>query len=1087
MPTYNSATTNYYTLTLTCSESQVDTDNNRSKISYTLTLKTGSTWFDTIRVGYTIKINGTTVATLNYTNATPKSMSRNSSWDIYSSTCWVNHDADGKKTIAAGQISASLNTQTGNVVPNLSLSSGSAWTLTNIPRASTISISGSTTLGSARTITISAASNTFKHTLTYEFGSATGTIATKTSSTSVSWTPAKSLSAQIASGNSSKTGTVTCKTYNGDTLVGTTTASFTGVIPASGVSTSANSNLMGTVRKITIDRASSNLTHKITYSYGSASGTIASSAATSADWTVPTSLAAQVASGSTHQNGTIDCETFNGTKSCGTTSVTFRADIPASTITAPSGVWTIGNTQTLTISRVSSNLTHTLTYSFGSTSGASIDSGVGTSKSWQLPANMVRQVPSGSIQLAGTIKCETFNGTASVGSVTINFTAKIPASTLAVNNTTVTLGNSRTFTITPKDSGATNIKHVLTYTCGSTTGTIKNPATTSESWTAPKSLAAQAATNTTSVSIVVTATTYNGTALVGTNTVTLTGNIPASTIGAHTFTIGTSGTVTVNRASNNLAHMVYYTFYNETNQQAVAKTTATTLTWTPKMSLCNQLPNATSGTGTIYVATYNGNTQIGTAQSGTLTLKVPASVVPTDLSISTVIQNSNATIAGWGIAVAGYSKVRSTVSANGAYSATISSRQVTFGSQSGNAALSGGNYVWESSKLSESGSITPSLKVTDSRGRTATKNGTAITVYAYSVPKVTTATVYRSDSSGNKDRQGAYATVNLAGSVTSLGSRNTATLRARYKPLTGGSWSAYTTLTNNTPKTINWSLSYLIGYQVELSITDSLGNTTTRQITIPADMVTMHLRLGGKGIGFGTYSQGDNRIDYNAEWDIYTGRIFGLGSVQEIANGSDLNSAAFRIPGRYAVSMNSIAGSLSNCPSTKAGVLTVYASSGQLSANPETQTYAYIIQEYTTYQGTFKYQRHIYSGATAGSWTFGNWVTTWASAAEDIILTYYTNNYVSSNQFSNFYAKRNNSVCVLSWSFVAKDVYTATFEKIGTFDVKYAAPITMYQTCYDSSIGGNTFCVIRVYGNEIQIKHHFSSEGTFAGSLTWVI
>ena len=1090
MPTYNSATTNYYTLSLTVTESQVDTANNRSKVSYTLTLKTGSTWFDTVKVGYTIKIDGTTVASANYSGETPHSMSRNSSWDIYSSTCWVNHDADGKKTIASGKISASLNTATGNIVPNLSLSSGSAWTLTNIPRASGVAITGSSTdLGSARTITISAASNTFKHDVTYAFGSTTGTIATKTTNASFSWTPAKSLAAQIAAGSTSKTGTITCKTYSGDTLIGTTTASFTGKIPASTVSTSASSNMMGTVRKITIDRASSNLTHKVTYTYGTQTNkTISSSAGTSVDWTVPKSLAAEVSSGSSYANGTIYVETFNGTASCGTKSVTFRADIPASTVSMPSGALTIGSTQTITITRAASNLTHTLTYNFGSTSGASIDSGVGTSKSWQLPANMVRQVPAGSIQLAGTVKCETFNGTKSCGSATANFTAKIPASTLAVNNTTVTLGNSRTFTITPKDSGATNIKHVLTYTCGSKTGTIKNPATTSESWTAPKSLAEQVATNATSVSIVVTATTYNGTALVGTNTVTLTGNIPASTIGAHTFTIGTSGTVTVNRASNNLGHLVYYTFYNETNQPAVAKTTATTLTWTPKMSLCNQLPNATSGTGTIYVATYNGtgNTQIGTAQSGTLTLKVPASVVPTDLSISTVIQNSNATINGWGIAVAGYSTVKCTVAANGAYSATISTRKVTFGSQSGNAALSGSNYVWTSSKLSESGSITPSLTVTDSRGRTASKNGTAVTVYAYSVPKVTTATAFRSDSSGNKSKTDKYATVKLNGSVTSLGSRNTATIRARYKTAVGGSWSAYTNLTNNTAKTINWNLSNLSGYLVELSITDTVGNTTTRTISIPADTPTLHLRQGGKGVGIGTYSQGDNRFDVNAEWDFVIGRVFGLGTVQEIPTSADLNSATYRMPGRYAATLNAIAATLSNCPSTKAGVLTVYASSGKLSTNPDTQTYAYIIQEYWTYQGDAKYQRHIYSNATAGTYTFNSWVQTYPETSDTATLTYTTNSIVDS--ISNLVLRRAGKVCTLRIYLVTTTTSTGTtWTDIGTIPAGFRPGEWYYINCFGES---NTFTRggLRVgTSGEIQIYKNNTTAMTIRETLSWVM
>lgn len=69
-------------------------------------------------------------------------------------------------------------------------------TLKTIPRTSSISMPA-TTMGSANNITITRASSSFTHTPTYSFGSATGTIATKTSSTSVSWTPPTSLATQI--------------------------------------------------------------------------------------------------------------------------------------------------------------------------------------------------------------------------------------------------------------------------------------------------------------------------------------------------------------------------------------------------------------------------------------------------------------------------------------------------------------------------------------------------------------------------------------------------------------------------------------------------------------------------------------------------------------------------------------------------------------------------------------------------------------------------------------------------------------------------------------------------------------------------
>ena len=89
-----------------------------------------------------------------------------------------------------------------------------------------------TAMGSAGTISISRASSSLTHTLSYAFGSASGTIATKTTATSVSWTPPTSLASQIPNSTSGSC-TLTCYTYNGNTLVGTSTTTVTLSVPAS--------------------------------------------------------------------------------------------------------------------------------------------------------------------------------------------------------------------------------------------------------------------------------------------------------------------------------------------------------------------------------------------------------------------------------------------------------------------------------------------------------------------------------------------------------------------------------------------------------------------------------------------------------------------------------------------------------------------------------------------------------------------------------------------------------------------------------------------------------------------------------------
>lgn len=134
----------------------------------------------------------------------------------------IAHNPDGSKSFTvsgfSGWIYASGNTY----------ASSQSFTLPTIPRASSVSCS-TADIGSNATISISRASSSFTHTLSYTFGSLTGTIATKTSSTSVSWTIPTTFYAQIPN-DKSGTGTITCDTYNGSTLIGSKPTSFTATV-----------------------------------------------------------------------------------------------------------------------------------------------------------------------------------------------------------------------------------------------------------------------------------------------------------------------------------------------------------------------------------------------------------------------------------------------------------------------------------------------------------------------------------------------------------------------------------------------------------------------------------------------------------------------------------------------------------------------------------------------------------------------------------------------------------------------------------------------------------------------------------------
>ena len=81
-------------------------------------------------------------------------------------------------------------------------------------------------LGTNTTITITRDSKNYTHTLKYSFNGATGTIVTKTSQTSYVWTPPTSTFYSKIPNATQGYGTITCETYNGNTLVGTSTCVF---------------------------------------------------------------------------------------------------------------------------------------------------------------------------------------------------------------------------------------------------------------------------------------------------------------------------------------------------------------------------------------------------------------------------------------------------------------------------------------------------------------------------------------------------------------------------------------------------------------------------------------------------------------------------------------------------------------------------------------------------------------------------------------------------------------------------------------------------------------------------------------------
>lgn len=141
-------------------------------------------------------------------------------------TVTINHDSDGKKTFS---FSAQFNGG-GGWSPRTLTISGISFTLTDIPRLSSVSVDAGT-IGSSVTININRQSSSFKHTVRYDWANKSGTIASNVD-TSTTWTIPLDFANDFPNSETG-TGTIYVDTYSEGTMIGTQSATLTASMPAS--------------------------------------------------------------------------------------------------------------------------------------------------------------------------------------------------------------------------------------------------------------------------------------------------------------------------------------------------------------------------------------------------------------------------------------------------------------------------------------------------------------------------------------------------------------------------------------------------------------------------------------------------------------------------------------------------------------------------------------------------------------------------------------------------------------------------------------------------------------------------------------
>ena len=516
----------------------------------------------------------------------------------------------------------------------------------------------------------------------------------------------------------------------------------------------------------------------------------------------------------------------------------------------------MGNVLTINTNRKADSLTHTLTYSFGGSTGT-IATGVEDSYQWTVP-DLAGKI-SGSKSGKCTITCQTYAGKTLVGSSSVDVVLTVPAASVpTVSLETVQMGKSVKISTNRKSSAFT---HEISYTIGSKTEEISESVGTSVTWTPHKDLAAYTG-NKKSATCTITCKTYNGSALVGTNTVSLTLNVPNATVltldktsvaMGKTLTIGTPGETT--------AYTHDLTYYIAGVDGTIAEDVSTGHTWSIPIALAAKIPEETSAEVTVICTTkFKGSTSV----VGTSSAKFTATV-PKDETTQPKVKMSLECVSDLpskfaGIYVVGKTKVKATYEASSDYS-TIDSYTTTL------LGVIGYGNPYTSPLLSNAGQIAIAGRVEDKRGYSTEVTDT-ITVEPYSRPRIIPSEgqnniiCKRCNSNGDEDPGGAYLLIKIGRKYSPVGSKNLCKLSYRHKTDAAGEDAysepiellAASAASDYVSKVIaNVVPSNTTAYSIQLIAEDDIGEKDTVTVVVPTAFVTAHAPEGGHGITFGGY------------------------------------------------------------------------------------------------------------------------------------------------------------------------------------------------------------------------------------------
>lgn len=344
-------------------------------------------------------------------------------------------------------------------------------------------------------------------------------------------------------------------------------------------------------------------------------------------------------------------------------------------------------------------------------------------------------------------------------------------------------------------------------------------------------------------------------------------NIPRNSSGTFNkknYTIGDPITINFNRASSSFTQNGWVQFPDISgwvySGQKHFQGAGDSWTWTPTSDeidmLYAQIPNAQSASMWADCKTYYNGSDIGHFSVGGATMAVDPAVCSPTFSVS--YQDTNSAT----VAITGNDQQiirnQSTLQIN----VTDISIKKSATRRLTTCTMNGTTYTASSSTdtsvtfnigtVDVSSNLTATITVTDSRNLSTTQT-LNITVLDWQLPSAIV----------TMSRQNNFytpTTINVDGSISSVDSKNTMTIKLRYKKVSDTTWSSYTTMQDNVSQVFQLDNNY--AWDVQVVITDLFGSTTYNLVCNRGMPIVYFDRLKNS-VGFNCFPIDDGSVEWN--------------------------------------------------------------------------------------------------------------------------------------------------------------------------------------------------------------------------------